>query len=141
MSYFIVISGPRVSSLVVETGKLVPLSQEQAYVARLESKLAHLDGQPSMLWDDGETTTSEEIVEAARMANIRGRPVETSDLARAVIQCARSGLTFRLWYAANDPDAFTTGMPVSGASEAMTMLAESGQQRVIEPFVMRPQPV
>jgi hypothetical protein len=127
MSYFIVISGPRIDELCVDSGQLVPVAQAQNYVAALAQRIGQLDGRPCMFWDDGETLTSDEIVGSALEAGMRGHSIADTHLCKAVARCDDLKLTLRLWFADNDAEAFAKVASATGVKDAIALLAQSGR--------------
>ena len=105
MSYFVVMCGSNSASVEVAVGCLVPVAQAQPYLKQLESDLAKVDGSPSFFWDDGITGTSDGIVCAAEEAVCDGKPIEQTPFGRAIVNCEALGVSLRVWWANNSPEA------------------------------------
>jgi hypothetical protein len=90
------VSGPIAAGDVPPPGKLVPASQAQPYIARLEADLAKLDGRPVFFIDDGETGTSEDLVMDANEAVQDERPTAGLPIVVLMERCFRNGWSFRL---------------------------------------------
>jgi len=142
MSYFAVISGKNAKSVSVREGHLVPLSESQPYIANLTDALAERDGTPALLWDDGETGTSNDVICAAEEDLWEERGLESSALWQLLVNCDRSAVSVRVWWANNDPNAFQRVDIATSASEVLALIlrqmdGSSGGPRNIC-FVMHP---
>jgi len=106
MSYFMTISGAVTAADVPATALLVPAANAQAYVAKLESSIARLDGAPVFLVDDGESGTSHNLVSQVGDALVEDRQLREVPFIALLERCIRNGWHFRVWLADNDPLAY-----------------------------------
>lgn len=125
MSYFIILSGANVRAIDVPIGRLIPTSEAQAYVARLAPQINALDGDPAMLWDDGETGTSDEIVCAVESDVLEGLSLDALPLISVIKNCESHHVSVRVWWANNDPLAFSQVPEVVSAAEALTLFKKN----------------
>jgi hypothetical protein len=121
MSYFAVLSGNGAASVDVAAGTLVPIEAAQSYLASLALEIAEQDGTPSYFWDDNETGTSHEIICAAEDA-LREGAFDQSALSQLIHACEQGGFSLRVWWAANDRDAFLQVPQTRTAAETYSLL-------------------
>ena len=127
MSYFMTVSGAIKAADVPPPGKLVPASQAQTYIARLEPSLSKLDGAPVYLIDDGETGTSDDLVMDAKEAIWEQRPLEHLPFIVLLERCLKNGWPFRVWLADNHPEAHTLNVArISDTKSAIAALERGG---------------
>src|SRR5687767_5337579 len=105
MSYFMTIAGAVTAGDVPTNATLVPVKDAQAYVARLESELAQLDGTPVFLVDDGESGTSHGFVTEVGEALFQDLPLREVPFVILLESCFRHRWSFRVWLADDDPQA------------------------------------
>ena len=138
MSYFIVISGKNAHLVNSIAGQLLPISQGQSYVANLEAMISIADGSPSLFWDDGESGTSHGLVRAAQDCLFNETPIKMSALACLINNANRQGVTVRVWWASNEPDACMHVPETECAAEAISLFQNQSAKVMGVGFVMHP---
>ena len=138
MSYFAVISGKNATLVEVTAGRLVPISEAQSYLVNLEQGIAAADGSPSFFWDDNKTGTSHELISDVDKCLFEERSVETSALAHLIQSCESHNVAARVWWASNEPDAFSRVVETNSAVEALALLQQQAGKGAGIGFVLHP---
>ncbi len=101
MSYFMTVSGiaPDLSGL--EPIEFVGVAKAQYYIERLAEQLTELDGGPLFLVHDGQSGTSDELIQPAVSAVRLGEPIENTPLSHLLNRLSKGTHTLRIWYAGN----------------------------------------
>lgn len=107
MSQFITTSGKYVELVGSGQIKLVPASAAQTYISKLAEDIQMLDGGDVYLLDDSCTGTSEDVFNIADDQMIDKGHFDNTLLDIVLAQLYRAGHTIRIWWADNDPLAYT----------------------------------
>ncbi|MBA5637886.1 hypothetical protein H3H37_12560 [Duganella sp. LX20W] len=114
MSYFMTISGAISAVPAIDGIELLLADDAQKYIKSLANELACLDGTPVHLVHDCETGTSDVVIADLENALLDGKEVYDLPAARILQACFDNGLSFRIWWANNDRDAYiSNALPVS----------------------------
>ncbi|MBP5971883.1 hypothetical protein HW132_03820 [Brasilonema sp. CT11] len=124
MSYFIIISGKSVSALSVDEGFLTPIKRAQSYISSLASDISSLDGSPAYLWEDGKSGTSTEIVYNLENHVREEKSLNASVFGKVISDCESLRLSLRLWWANNNPHAFTDVACVKTMAEVYSIISQ-----------------
>jgi hypothetical protein len=124
MSYFMTVAGSLPSLHLSDSGsvRFIPISEAQPYLQALAPDIAKADGVPLFLVEDGETGTSHEIVVDAEDRLGRGETLNGTVMFTLMQAFADRGNTFRVWWAANKPDAYNSGVVCTSLSDVVSTL-------------------
>jgi len=105
MSFFMTISGAKINLDGLEPIELLPISEAQDYVRRLEPELSTMDGTPLFFVHDGQSGTSHNFITEAVNAVCSGEGIQGTLFQKLMQRLSTTKHIVRIWYAGRAPDS------------------------------------